>query len=58
VLDQVRRHVAVDDFGVESPSLSEMFLDAAGSDAGEDQTVDMADADDEIPVAERAGSER
>jgi ABC-2 type transport system ATP-binding protein len=30
VLDAVRAHVAVDDFGVESPSLSELFLAAAG----------------------------
>jgi ABC-2 type transport system ATP-binding protein len=41
VLDQVRRHVAVDDFAVEAPSLSELFLDAAGADAA----VDQLDAD-------------
>ena len=33
VLDTVRRHAAVADFGVEAPSLSELFLDAAGDDA-------------------------
>jgi ABC-2 type transport system ATP-binding protein len=30
VLDRIRRHARVDDFGVEAPSLSELFLDAAG----------------------------
>jgi ABC-2 type transport system ATP-binding protein len=33
VLDAVRRHARVDDFGVEAPSLSELFLEAAGEDA-------------------------
>ena len=33
VLDLVRSHVAVRDFGVESPSLSELFLEAAGHPA-------------------------
>jgi len=33
VLDDIRRHSRVDDFGVEAPSLSELFLDAAGADA-------------------------
>jgi ABC-2 type transport system ATP-binding protein len=28
VLDGIRRHASVDDFGVETPSLSELFLDA------------------------------
>jgi ABC-2 type transport system ATP-binding protein len=32
VLDAIRRHVAVDDFGVEAPSLSELFLEATGAD--------------------------
>jgi ABC-2 type transport system ATP-binding protein len=31
-LDQIRRHVAVSDFGVEAPSLSELFLEATGID--------------------------
>jgi ABC-2 type transport system ATP-binding protein len=31
VLDAIRRHVAVDDFGVEAPSLSELFLEATGA---------------------------
>ena len=30
VLDHIRRHTRLDDFGVEAPSLSELFLDAAG----------------------------
>ena len=30
VLDGIRRHTAVDDFGVEAPSLSELFLEATG----------------------------
>ena len=30
VLDQIRRHAAVSDFGVEAPSLSELFLEATG----------------------------
>ncbi|MEO6317635.1 MAG: ATP-binding cassette domain-containing protein [Acidimicrobiales bacterium] len=33
VLDAVRQHVTVTDFAVEAPSLSELFLDAAGADA-------------------------
>ncbi|HEU5309380.1 MAG TPA: ATP-binding cassette domain-containing protein [Acidimicrobiia bacterium] len=32
VLDAVRRHAPLDDFGVETPSLSELFLEAAGED--------------------------
>jgi ABC-2 type transport system ATP-binding protein len=31
VLDDVRAHASVGDFGVEAPSLSELFLEAAGS---------------------------
>jgi ABC-2 type transport system ATP-binding protein len=30
VLDQIRTHAAVSDFGVEAPSLSELFLEATG----------------------------
>jgi ABC-2 type transport system ATP-binding protein len=33
VLDDVRRHARVDEFAVESPTLSELFLEAAGPDA-------------------------
>jgi ABC-2 type transport system ATP-binding protein len=33
VLDQIRSHVAVTDFGVEAPSLSELFLEATGAEA-------------------------
>jgi ABC-2 type transport system ATP-binding protein len=33
VLDAIRAHGRVDDFGVETPSLSELFLEAAGTDA-------------------------
>ncbi len=33
VLDDIRRHVRLDDFGVEAPSLSELFLEAAGTEA-------------------------
>jgi ABC-2 type transport system ATP-binding protein len=33
VLDDIRRHAHVDDFGVEAPSLSELFLEAAGAEA-------------------------
>jgi ABC-2 type transport system ATP-binding protein len=33
VLDDIRRRAHVDDFGVEAPSLSELFLEAAGTDA-------------------------
>jgi ABC-2 type transport system ATP-binding protein len=33
VLDAVRRYAQPDDFGVEAPSLSELFLEAAGEDA-------------------------
>jgi ABC-2 type transport system ATP-binding protein len=43
VLDAVRAHVPVRDFGVETPSLSELFLQAAGHDAADDADVD-ADA--------------
>ena len=39
VLDAIRAHGPVADFGVEAPSLSELFLDAAG------ETADTADAD-------------
>ena len=38
VLDAVRAHVPVADFGVESPSLSELFLDAAGHAPGDEPT--------------------
>jgi ABC-2 type transport system ATP-binding protein len=31
VLDDIRRHAQVDDFGVEAPSLSELFLDATAA---------------------------
>jgi len=31
VLDAIRRHTSIDDFGVEAPSLSELFLEATGS---------------------------
>ncbi|MET0420558.1 MAG: ATP-binding cassette domain-containing protein [Acidimicrobiia bacterium] len=40
VLDQVRAHVHVDAFGVEAPTLSDLFLEAAGTDALADQTDD------------------
>ena len=33
VLDVIRNEAAVTDFGVEAPTLSELFLDAAGDDA-------------------------
>ena len=33
VLDAIRRHARLDDFGVEAPSLSELFLEAAGPEA-------------------------
>ena len=33
VLDVIRNEAAVSDFGVEAPTLSELFLDAAGDDA-------------------------
>jgi ABC-2 type transport system ATP-binding protein len=33
VLDDIRRHTHLDDFGVEAPSLSELFLEAAGTEA-------------------------
>jgi ABC-2 type transport system ATP-binding protein len=36
VLDSIRRHARLDDFGVEAPSLSELFLEAAGADASEE----------------------
>ena len=42
VLDEIRRHTHVDDFGVETPTLSELFLDVAGPDA----LVDQTDVDD------------
>jgi ABC-2 type transport system ATP-binding protein len=32
VLDAIRAHARVEDFGVEAPSLSELFLDAAGEE--------------------------
>jgi ABC-2 type transport system ATP-binding protein len=32
VLDDIRRHAAVNNFGVEAPSLSELFLDATGTE--------------------------
>jgi ABC-2 type transport system ATP-binding protein len=32
VLDGIRRHVAVSDFGVETPTLSELFLEATAAD--------------------------
>jgi ABC-2 type transport system ATP-binding protein len=34
VLDRIRAHAAVRDFGVENPSLSELFLRATGTDPG------------------------
>jgi hypothetical protein len=33
VLDDIRRHAHVADVGVEAPSLSELFLEAAGAQA-------------------------
>jgi ABC-2 type transport system ATP-binding protein len=33
VLDEIRRHTPVDDFGVEAPNLSELFLEATGREA-------------------------
>jgi ABC-2 type transport system ATP-binding protein len=33
VLDEIRRHALVDDFGVEAPTLSELFLEATGVEA-------------------------
>jgi ABC-2 type transport system ATP-binding protein len=36
VLDAIRAHRRVDDFGVEAPSLSELFLEAAGTDVEEE----------------------
>jgi ABC-type uncharacterized transport system ATPase subunit len=39
VLDAVRRHASLDDFAVETPSLSELFLEAAGSDAEEEEAA-------------------
>jgi ABC-2 type transport system ATP-binding protein len=49
VLDAVRRHARVDDFGVEAPSLSELFLDAAGTtvDAAVDVSLDAEAAQPE-----------
>ena len=35
VLDDVRRHTSVSDFGVEAPTLSELFLAATGRDVAE-----------------------
>jgi ABC-2 type transport system ATP-binding protein len=46
VLDDVRRHATVTDFGVEAPSMSELFLEAAGeapADAAEDPRPASAD---------------
>jgi len=40
VLDLVRAHGRVDDFGVEAPSLSELFLDAAGHPVDEPNASD------------------
>jgi ABC-2 type transport system ATP-binding protein len=42
VLDTIRAHVRVDDFGVEAPSLSELFLEAAGTDAVEGTAEEAA----------------
>jgi ABC-2 type transport system ATP-binding protein len=42
VLDTIRAHVRVADFGVEAPSLSELFLEAAGSDAVDDTGEEAA----------------
>lgn len=44
VLDAIRTHVDVRDFGVETPSLSELFLDAVGA-AGDGETADGGAAD-------------
>ena len=44
VLDAVRAHAPVDDFGVEAPSLSELFLAAAGEPAGAGEDAVEADA--------------
>jgi ABC-2 type transport system ATP-binding protein len=39
VLDAIRAHGTVSDFGVESPSMSELFLQAAGEPAADDQVA-------------------
>jgi len=39
VLDAVRAHVPIADFGVETPSLSELFLDAAGRPPDDDRAA-------------------
>jgi ABC-2 type transport system ATP-binding protein len=39
VLDAIRRHTIVTDFGVEAPSLSELFLDATGEASDDSRAV-------------------
>lgn len=39
VLDDIRRHKSVTDFGVEAPSLSELFLEATGEVTGVDEVA-------------------
>jgi ABC-2 type transport system ATP-binding protein len=39
VLDAIRAHVAVQDFGVETPSLAELFLDATGHRVDEEDAA-------------------
>ena len=57
VLDQIRRHAPVDDFGVETPRLSELFLDVAGPDALIDQTdPDERDVTSGTDASGRAGA--
>ncbi|MEP1124040.1 MAG: ATP-binding cassette domain-containing protein [Ilumatobacter sp.] len=57
VLDDIRSHGPVGDFGVETPTLSELFLDAAGEPAADvedlaTQNVPSRRTDVENPVAE------
>ncbi len=54
VLDAVRRHARVDEFAVEAPTLSEMFLEAAGTDAAGDDTA----SDDTAPLGAPTGASR
>ena len=48
VLDAVRAHTKVGDFGVESPALSELFLAAAGED------ISVFEHDEEQPRERRS----
>jgi hypothetical protein len=53
VLDAVRAHGPVQQFAVEAPTLSELFLAAAGRSAAEAEEADQAERAEPAPGARR-----